>query len=470
LKGELIHPNRTGTLWDVSFSPDGKRLIATDYPGGVVVVWDVATGNELTKIETGYAYRASGVFSLSPDWQTLFVSREKRNAVPVEQGGKRLRRWQMDGDVRVFDVATGQLRRTYKHEPPRSIVRMRLSPDGTRFLTFEELSGISELGPRQGVSLCDVQTGQYRSLPAGPQAVDFSPGGQNLAYTAVDENGYTHALKVLDLAADRERLSIPINDKYRSAPYGPQSVSFSPDEKALGFAVVDENGYTHALKLFDLATGREKLSIPIKDKNVSCGFPAFSPDGRVMVGRYQMFEGAKRGNKSQTWLKWWDPATGAELGSFAAEDKNNGLFPRFSPDGQTLVALDWKGEKTKLFLFRGPDRQPTKTLILAERGKGETMIFPGLLFSPDGKWLVVYTQALPDTRNDDDLDVQDVQQPRIHLIDVAAGEVRETLIAPQCFGHSLCFSPDGRTLATGGYGRVLLWDVANLPGAMGAAR
>jgi WD40 repeat protein len=465
LKGELIHPNRTSTLSDIDFSPDGKRLIASDYPGGLVVVWDVATGKELMKIETGYGYRASGVFLLSPDWQTLFVSRGKRHAVSVEQGGKRLRRWKMDGDVRAFDVATGQLRRTYKHEPPRNILRMRLSPDGSRFLTFEELPGTSELGPRQAVSLWDVQTGQCHTLPTGQQAVNFSPDGRTLAFAAVDEDGYTHALKLLDLATGREKLSIPIKDKYRSSSYGPQAVGFSPDGRTLGLAAMDDDGYTHALELFDLATGREKVSISIKDKNVWCGFPDFSPDGRVMVGNYRVFERAKKWNKSQTWLKWWDPATGAEVGSFATEDKSDQLFVHFSPDGQTLAATTWRGEKAKLILFRGPDRQPAKTLILAQKVEGEQMIPPGLLFSPDRKWLVAYTQLLPDTRNDDDLDVQDVQQPRIHLIDVAAWEIRETLIAPQGFGRSLCFSPDGKTLATAGQGRVLLWDLAKLPGA-----
>ena len=372
LKGELIHPNRTGTLWDIDFSPDGERLIASDYPGGVVVVWEVATGKELTTIEAGYGYRSGGVYVLSPDWQTLFVPRGKRKAVAVEQGGKRLRRWEMDGDVRAFDLATGQLRRTYRHEPPRNILRMRLSPDGTRFLTFDELSGMSELGPRQAVSLWDVQTGQHRSLPANPQAVSFSPDGRSLAFAAADENDFIYALKLLELATGREKLSIAIKDKYRSSPYGAQAVNFSPDGRTLGLAIIHQDGYTHALKLFDLATDREKLSIPIKDSNVGCGVPDFSPDGRVLVGDYQVFERAKRGRKSQTWLKWWDAATGAELGSFAPEDQNNNFFSRFSPDGRTRVALDWRGEKTKLFLFHGQDRQPSKNIRPGTEGEGGT--------------------------------------------------------------------------------------------------
>jgi integrase len=69
----LIHPNREGTLFGLEFSPDGKRLIAGDTSHGTIVVWDVATGKELTTIETGINRRRSLQLSLSPDRQTLFV-------------------------------------------------------------------------------------------------------------------------------------------------------------------------------------------------------------------------------------------------------------------------------------------------------------------------------------------------------------------------------------------------------------
>src|SRR5262249_52279509 len=107
-KGAPIHPNPTATLEGRRSPPAGRRTIAGDYPGGVVVVWDAETGKELTQIETGYGYRGSSdYFFLTPDWRTVFVSREKSKSTRVEKEGKKLIRWEFDGDVRAWGLATG---------------------------------------------------------------------------------------------------------------------------------------------------------------------------------------------------------------------------------------------------------------------------------------------------------------------------------------------------------------------------
>jgi WD40 repeat protein len=417
LKGELVHPNRTSNLSEIRYSPDGKRIIGGDYPGGVVVVWDAETGKQLTAIETGSGYRGSAeYFFVSPDWQTVYVSRAKRKVERVEKEGKRLARWSFDGDVRAWDLATGQLAKTFKHQPPRGISWMLLSPDGAKFVSHEEVPGVYERQPKSAVSLWDVKTGGYRSLPDGLQS------------------------------------------------YG----RFSPDGGTLAMTTVDEDGHTHALKLFDTATGKEKLSIPIKDANASVFVSAFSPDGRVMMANYTVYEQAKKWDKSRSWLKWWDSTTGQEVATFAADANDNFSRSRLSSDGQILAATNWQGEKTKLFLFSVPDKKLVKTVIMGEKKKGEWLSMTEPAFSPDGKWLAIITQVSPDTRGE--VDVHDIAQPRIHVIDVAAGEVRETLIAPQGSPWSGCFSPDGRTLATSGYGRVLLWDMTKLPGQTAGVR
>jgi WD40 repeat protein len=411
LKQELIHPNRSSIPMGIRYSPDGQRIIAGDYPGGVVVIWDAATGKQLTSIETGYGYRGSAdYFFLSPDWHVLYVSHEKSKYERVEQDGKRMNRWEFDGDVRAWDLATGSVRQTYKHQPPRNIVGMALTADGGKFVTYDELPGVYERRGKRVLSIWDAARGQYRALPDG---LEFA-------------------------------------------------VKLSPDGRMLATTKVDGDGYAQAVKLFDTETGEEKLSIPVAEKNAWVYPSAFSPDGRLLAGDWRVFDEAKKWDKWISALKIWDAATGKELASFPAEKNESYYEPVFSPDGRMLTVDNWLGKETKLLLIRMVDFQVIKRIVLGEKTVGNRLVMRRPAFSPDGKWLAVITQVMSDARSSDVPDVRDVPQPRLHLVDVAAGEIRHTLIMPPGFPANAAFSPDGSMLATGGHGRVLLWDVSDL--------
>lgn len=389
-------------------------MIAGGYPGGVVGVWDVESGQQLTRIETGYGYRSPVEnFFVSPDWQTLFASHiGKLEFEQFEKDGKRMFRWEFDGAVRAWDLTTGQLRRRFQHQPARRILGMQLSPDGRKFVTFEQTPGTYEGRPKRAVSIWDAESGRYHPLSNDLQSLDarFSPDGRMLAIDAPEYDGY------------------------------------------------------RSVKLFDTATDREKkLSLPVRDPKARLYVSTFSPDGRLLVGDYLVFDQATKEDSWQCWVKWWDAATGEEVASFG-DERNSFHQCRFSPDGQWLAAADW--HKGKLLLFRVRDQQLLQTVPLGRSAKGERLFVRVPVFSPDGKWLALLTQVMPDTPGRrDELDVHDLPQPRIHLIEVAAGAIRETLIAPQGIAAAACFSPDGRTLATGGHGRVLLWDLAKVPAA-----
>ena len=128
-----------------------------------------------------------------------------------------------------------------------------------------------------------------------------------------------------------------------------------------------------------------------------------------------------------------------------------------------------KAGKTQLSLFGVPEQKLRKTVVFGESTKEETVHALSPVFSPDSKWLAIITQVLPEAASGE-LDPRDAPQARIHLIETASGEIRETLIAPQGFPRSACFSPDGRTLATGGLGRVMLWELLTPPGAIAGAK
>ena len=131
---------------------------------------------------------------------------------------------------------------------------------------------------------------------------------------------------------------------------------------------------------------------------------------------------------------------------------------------RTLAATHWRGSQSRLFLYDVQRRTLAHTIVLRE----EKAITRDPVFSPDSRWVAVATQVIPDElQRDFEICAEDVEQPRIHLIDVATGEIRETLIAPQGFTTSGGFSPDGKTLATAGLGRLLLWDMSKPPGESG---
>jgi WD40 repeat protein len=300
--------------------------------------------------------------------------------------------------VRAWDLATGELRETYKHTPPRGVNAIVLSPDGSTFATFEELAGEADGGPAGAASLWDVKAKTYRPLSA------------NLQSWAV----------------------------------------YTPDGKTLAAPAKGKDGRVDMIKLIDMESARERLSIPIGEKEAELGYIALSPDGKLLVGQVR----AKTGNL----LRLWDPATGREVGSFEGEKKCVFMLMEFSPDGRFLAATNWRGEQGKLFLFDLSNRRLVRTVALGEKA---TVHRPA--FSPDGKWVAVATQLIPEDFQPEKTAAEDVPQPRIHLVEVASGTERETLVAPPGFPASLCFSPDGKTLATSGNGRVLLWDLTKPP-------
>jgi WD40 repeat protein len=414
LKQELIHPDRTSSLVGLRFSPDGKRVIAGSDPGGVFVVWDTATGKELTTIETGSRRLIDDRFKLSPDWRTLFVARTSQKAERVDKDGKHAYRFEFDGGLKSWDLTTGRPVRTFKHEPPRFVLQTEVSPDGYRIATLEWLSGTYEGRPPRAASLWDLRTGNSYPFPDG---VDWHP-------------------------------------------------TFSPDGRTLAINASGGDRFVHAVKLFDTATRKEKLSIPIPEPNALGVFARFSPDGKLLAGGYGVYPRGLRGGESQSFLKCWDIATGEEVAAFASDRGDPWLWNDFSPDAKILAAINWNGEKAKVFLFRVADKTLIKTVVLGDKKKDETLNTRIPAFSADGKWLAVITQAVPDGEN---RDPRDLAQPRIHLIEAATGEILQTLISPQAIAMSAGFSPDGKTLATGGYGRVLLWDITGLGSASAKA-
>jgi len=161
-----------GVVYSVAFSPDGRVLASggcgtIDVGGtcmqGEVILWDVATGQ--------------------PIGEPLIAGTRELYAVAFSPDGQLLASGSVDSRIMLWDVATHQQIGQSLLKHPAEVSGLAFSPDGTILASsgFGALSG-NQYGPGP-VILWDVATGQPIGAPlighqGGVWTVDFSPNGQ----------------------------------------------------------------------------------------------------------------------------------------------------------------------------------------------------------------------------------------------------------------------------------------------------
>jgi WD40 repeat protein len=114
--GKPVAAAHLGIVESLAYSPDGKFLASGSYQE--VVLWDAATGL-LRKRLTGFADRVVAL-AFSPDGKRLATG----GGAPTE-----------DGEIKVFDVATGNLVVDIKNGHSDTVFGVSFSPDGTKLAT-----------------------------------------------------------------------------------------------------------------------------------------------------------------------------------------------------------------------------------------------------------------------------------------------------------------------------------------------
>jgi WD40 repeat protein len=92
----------------------------------------------------------------------------------------------------------------------------------------------------------------------------FTPDGETLA-----SGGWDGTLKLWDVATGRERRALKGHTNFIS------SLAFTPDGETLA-----SGGWDGTLKLWDVATGRERRTLPGLTGSVPV---AISPDGKILA-------------------------------------------------------------------------------------------------------------------------------------------------------------------------------------------
>jgi RNA polymerase sigma factor (sigma-70 family) len=218
----------------VAFSPDGRALAGAGFDG-VVRVWNVATG-ELRHTLPGHG--------------------ESANAIAFAPKGDVLATAGSDGRVRLWDAATGRhLRDLDAHRG--HVWGLSFSPDGRELASAGGDQTVRVWEPEGGTA---VRT--FGGLRGGAYAVEYHPGGHSLAVAA------DNTVLLLDALTGREvgRVGTP-----RVAVTW---FAFSPDGRSLAY----RDGAT--VRLWEVASGSDRLTLHLPAEAAAL---AFTPDGRSLV-------------------------------------------------------------------------------------------------------------------------------------------------------------------------------------------
>jgi WD40 repeat protein len=482
-EGNLVSKNRLGGKEQLlAFAPDGKTIASCD--SDVPRLRDAKTGKIRHVLRGGDL--ANGIVAFSPDSKALLTC----DRTPA---------WSL------WNVETGK--RGMKGEDEEVVIRAAsFAPDGKSFLLINATIARA----------FDARTGrQLRSRKlAGVskyEPIRLSDDCHLLAY-----HEGPSALQVMDLSSGQK---LPLVESHGGEV---MSLTFSPDGKSL--ATLGQDTLVR-IRLWETRTGKPlpRMCEPLHRWESPVGEVRFSPDGKHVLtpletglDRLDVTTGKRTTILFQDWHRWFALSEDKKLIAASLDlrlvvlDASNGkrlsrIDPRedgekegtvgvrslsFSPNGRQLLAfvisrnvpdegekerpsllvVDWKAGKVQRRF--GPPRQypyrasfgaawcpdgryvalaDQQALLLLDADSGEPVWkrdgskhpISQLCFSPDGRWIA--TAGRDST---------------IHLREIHSGEVAWTFSGHHGKVSSLAFSPDGRCFASGGAdSTAVVWDL-----------
>ncbi|MCC7205916.1 MAG: hypothetical protein IT323_01330, partial [Anaerolineae bacterium] len=303
-------------IW-TDLSPDGRFLLAGSMSGGAAIVWDLATGGEVWRLN-GLENIVTGGFS--PDGKQMLIASSDWLAGTANV------------DYALVDAATGRTLHTLVgHEYAyRSHV---FDHDGGTLYTgsFAWGAGFADKEGQGELIAWDVATGalvRRFDVSAAVPGMALSPDGSLLMATAMTFG----PMKLLDTATGKvirefsDLRNMPGDEAAAGVPAGGYAVIWGPDERTVIYGSVSGD-----LVQLDVESGEALRVFHGHDK------PAFglalSPDGRYLLS-------GDAGSPGQVIL--WDYASGQELRRFLGHSAPV-VRVLFSPDGRSAFSAGYDG-------------------------------------------------------------------------------------------------------------------------------
>jgi WD40 repeat protein/predicted Ser/Thr protein kinase len=473
---------QTGSVWSVAFTPDSRRLMSAGHEG--ISLWEVPSGVAVpdwaplagqmaalasrAPVLVASAWHPFGEPAKAP-LVVLDLESDTRTSLPVggwfpalSPDGRWLAFLDARYDVQLWDLRGPQHVRCLATN--RNLYTLRFSPDGLR---------LAAAGRMMDARVWDLaapgQPPRLFSHARNVWSAEFAPGGERLLTTASDQQ-----LRLWDIAtgAPAGELRGHVSEVWAAA--------FTPDGRC-----IVSGGKDQTLRLWSTAPGTNAILAAQAEMLT----PLFSPDGRRLVTAARI-DGAWRATvwQWQGHASRWHALPGndsvavpsAPLG-FAADGREVLFLEREPPtlwpwnpdqpantrrvplatagrplalreagasgDGRTLFVPDATGAillwDTQTGAQRAALSHPALRAAAQERERFSPRLFSALAMDLAGRALAVGCYS----------------DPALVLFDVASGKTQRLAGHRDRAAH-LAFSPDGRTLASGGVdGLIQIWDV-----------
>jgi WD40 repeat protein len=367
---EVVSQNQhDGEIKSLAFSSDGREVLSGS-GDGTVKLWDVATGQVIR------TFVAAGEETSSLRQRAYETFFESVTSVAFSPDGMRVLAGSNDHKIRLWEAATGRLLRTFTTKVMGQVRCVAFSPNGDRLVSGDDYSSLK---------LWHVESGEL--------------------------------LRSFDRDSDRRSVVSRLWFSIKKQTYDVATCAFAPD----GGHVL-AGGDDKTLKLWDISTGSVVSTFSGHAAGISS--VAFSSDGR------RILSSSRDGT-----LRLWDTATGWNLRNLS-EGADPIWSAALSADATRAVSGHGQGavrlwDVTTGKVIRAFQRQSTGIISVA--------------ISPNGMTL---SSASLDERTP--------------ILRTATGDVARKFGSDVNRVYAVAFSPKGTQIASGGYDKVLrLWDAAS---------